>query len=514
MNPLQELATQALLGTERRPPVLAALDGALGELLEAVSPADGALEINMLRRAGILAACADAGFMPALFSVDTPQASASEPYPAVTDPKWISALGEIFQDGPDRLREEALCKLAENGATLPPRLLPAALALAHKTPVLQPALLEVLGQRGRWLAQWQPDWAYALQTSDGEPDLALWEQGTLEARKAFLKRLRGRDPVLARALFDKALVELDARERLTLLEPFAVGLDPADEDFLEQRLTDRGKEVRLLAANLLARLPGSRYVGRMTARLAACLTHERKLLRQVWNIEPPAAFEADWKADAIEESRVKSEPLGERAWWLYQIARAVPLAWWSAHTRLSPADLVKWAKKTDWSEAIFRAWNEALARGGQPAWAEAFLAERKLPGLAVDLFEWLTQLPAAQRESHWLDLLKKTRRGGIGEWLSRIVQDGAPCSADFSRQVLQNAAIEAASDNARWDYSLRKALPDFICQIPVELLDEAGRNWPIDQPRAQYFSETVARVIAIAELRKTLHRPPSPRNPS
>ena len=96
----------------------------------------------------------------------------------------------------------------------------------------------------------------------------------------------------------------------------------------------------------------------------------------------------------------------------------------------------------------------------------------------------------------------------------RQVQDGAPCSADFSRQVLQNAAIEAASDNARWDYSLRKALPDFICQIPVELLDEAGRNWPIDQPRAQYFSETVARVIAIAELRKTLHRPPSPRNPS
>ena len=136
MNPLQELATQALLGTERRPPVLAALDGALGELLEAVSPADGALEINMLRRAGILAACADAGFMPALFSVDTPQASASEPYPAVTDPKWISALGEIFQDGPDRLREEALCKLAENGATLPPRLLPAALALAHKTPAV------------------------------------------------------------------------------------------------------------------------------------------------------------------------------------------------------------------------------------------------------------------------------------------------------------------------------------------------------------------------------------------
>ncbi len=512
MNPLHDLATQMLLGSERRPPVLTPLSGAVGEWLDAAIPSDTALELGVLRRAGVLAACADAGYVPAASPVEPPLVCAAEPLPLVSDPHWHAALITIFQDGPDPLRQEALRQLAHYGAVLPSGALPLALTVAAKTPDLQAPLRRVLGQRGRWLARCNPDWTYALGGDEADLDNALWEHGTLETRKHFLQQLRRRDPAAARTLLETALAELEARERLTLLEPLTIGLDAGDENLLEKRLTDRSKEVRNLAANLLARLPDSRYVARMSARLSPCLRQERKLLRHHWVIEPPSTFGEDWKADAIEPTRAKSESLGERAWWLYQIARAVPLDWWSVQLGMSPAELIGWAKKSDWSEALFRAWDEALSREHHPAWAVAFLAESKLPGLTLDPFALIDYLPPAEREAHWLRRLKKSDRGGgLSELLHHISRSVDDCSTDFAREMLRHIRTVVASDAGKWDYPLRHALPDFICRIPVSVLEETLPNWPIE-PEAQYFSETLARLLAIAEQRKILHRPPIPRN--
>ena len=513
MNPLQELATQSLLGTERRPPVLIPLSGAVGELLDAAHRPDTALEVGLLRRAGVLAACADAGYIPPTAVAELAPVCAAESQPPVTDLHWLTALAEIFQDGPDLLQREALRQLAEYDALLPPKILPVTLTVASKTPALQPLLLPVLSQRGRWLAQFNPDWGYALGGTDqAESDPSLWEQGTLEVRKAFLKQLRHRDPAAARDLLETALAELDARERLALLEQLTISLNLSDEAFLEKRLADRSKEVRHLAASLLARLPESRYVARMSARLVPCLHQERKLLRQRWVIEPPGAFGADWKADAVEETRAKSESLGERAWWLYQIARAVPLTWWTTRLALSPTELMDWAKKTDWSEALFRAWYDALLRERNPVWVAAFLEQGKLPGLSLEPLTLIELLPSDAREMHWLRLLKTPiRRVGLSELLHRIVLSATPCSADFSRDVMRHIRATIASDAGKWDYPLRHVLPNFICLIPAQLLSEAVQNWPIE-PEATYFSETLARLLAIAERRKILHRPPTVRN--
>jgi hypothetical protein len=108
------------------------------------------------------------------------------------------------------------------------------------------------------------------------PDITLWENGTLEQRKLFLGRLRETDPDEARSLLQDGFAQLDARERAGLLEAITTGIGPADEDFLETLLGDRSKEVRQLAASLLARLPSSRYLARMAGRMAACLKQERK----------------------------------------------------------------------------------------------------------------------------------------------------------------------------------------------------------------------------------------------
>lgn len=511
MTQLRELAAQVLLGTERRPPVLPTLSGALGELVDAACPPDMDAAIRALRTAGVMAVYADAGWRAPHTDDDLPEACPGEPLPHAADPVLVSALRQIFDAGPALLCHEALQKLASNATCLTPSLLPSVLSLGQKTPQLRPALLPALGQRGLWLARLNPAWSYVSTGPQEAPDITLWENGTLEQRKLFLGRLRETDPDRARSLLHDGFAQLDARERAGLLESVGTGTGPADEDFLETLLGDRSKEVRQLAASLLARLPSSRYLARMAGRMAACLKHERKLFREVLVLDAPEQFGDGWKNDGLEQTRAKSESLGERAWWLYQIARALPLAWWPAHTGMSPADLTKWAMGTDWSEALFRAWGEVLMRQPDAAWATAFLTHAPLIGLSADVFDLLACLPLAEREQHWLRMLEGGPRSiARGDLLGLIVQDCSPggveLSAGFASRVLREIRGALTANANKWDYALRKTLPEFVCLIPPACFADATQGWPATSPETEYFSETLARILSIVELRKTLNR--------
>lgn len=511
MNLLHELASQVLLGTERRPPVLPQVSGALGDLLNACCPHDTELEVRILRSAGAMAICADAGFVPADAGQDLPEPCPPEDLQPVADPSLRSVLHRIIDDGPDPLRREAMQKLAMKGACLPPRLLPRTLSLGQKTPELRSVLLPVLGQRGLWLAKLNPSWSYAVGGLGPALDMTFWEDGTLEQRKQFLGRLRETDPGKARGCLQEQFAELDARERASLLAQMNIGLNPSDEEFLEALLADRSKEVRQLAASLLARLPTSGYGVRMAERLSACLKQERKLFRQVLTLEAPEHFCADWKADALEEARSKSESLGERAWWLYQIARAVPLAWWPAKTGMATAELIKWVRGTDWSEAILRAWSEALMRQPDADWAAAFLDNPATVGPEIDVFDLLACLPLSEREQHWLRMLDAAPRYiARGDLLGRIADafttGSQELSEGFARRVLREVRATLHTDASKGDYALRKSLPEFVCLVPPACFPDAVEGWPAGQPETEYFSETLARVLVIVEQRKTLYR--------
>ncbi|MFT3735205.1 MAG: DUF5691 domain-containing protein [Rhodocyclaceae bacterium] len=518
MSQLDQLATEVLLGTERRAPGLPSLPEALSRLLDAACPADTSTETRVLRTAGVLAACAAAGYVPPASLRETLAVSAAERLQPVADAALGECLRQLLAAGPDALRAEACRLLAGTGACLPPRLLPRALSLGQKTPALRGALLQVLGQRGDWLARQDAGWAWAVGAQEEVLDPALWEHGTLDQRKLYLDKLRRRDAAAARTLLQNGFAQLDARERSALLEQLATGLTTADEDFLEALLADRSKEVRLLAGRLLSAVPGSRYVARMGARMAACLVQERKLFRQVLTLEAPTAFGADWKDDALEETRAKSETLGDRAWWLYQIARALPLAWWPQQTGMTPAELIKWLAGTDWSEAVLRAWGEAMQREAAADWAEAFLVAPPIKGFLFDVFAFIECLPLAQREQHWLRLIEAGgRRFAMGDLLMRLLQNlphDTTLSADFVQRVLREVRKGLPSDASKYDYNLRKALPEFVCHIPATSLREAAEGWPMGRPDTEYFTETLAAVLAIVEQRRILHSTLTQRKPT
>lgn len=505
MDALQQLVAQALLGSERSFQGLPKAPGEFGALMDAISSQTPAPELQILRAAGAFGLAQLAGFQPASATISIAAPSLGEATPL---PKpLLDSLPELFRANPLRLQLDALKTFIRANANLPAGIQPLLFDLGRKQPGLQSNLKVLAGESGRWLAGLNSEWAYLLE--DPELDQTLWDNGSREQRLDFFIHLRSSDADKARELLGTELSNMDARERTGLVDALRTGLNSNDEPLLETLLRDRSKEVRSSAAGLLGALPDSRYVQQMIERVQTCIRTERKLLRSVIKLEPPEVFDPAWKADGIEENRPANEPLGQRAWWLFQLMRNLPLAWWETQLALSPAELLKWAATTDWNLVLLRAWYGSVLREANSLWANAFLQHKLPKDFFWNPFELIESLPTADRESFWLAQWdnghKQMARGLL---LNRIVtsigpQGDSPSPA-FARRLLATLKKELPEDHSKWDYELRTSIVEFACLIPTALLDEAGEGWPMDNPATQFFSETLSRLLQVIRQRKLL----------
>ena len=374
----------AMVGTDRHAAPLPTWPGEIGAVLaaladarrpDAVSSDIDQAAADVLRAAGVLTVCGLAGARPQARAASATPPAAVDAMPVADDPAIANAFAWTLAEGPDRLRHTFFLRFAQAGLRLPHAVLPIALELARGSVALRPAIQPLLGERGVWLARQRDDWKFAdgvIAVDDHDP--RQWTDGTLEQRKAFLAAERARDPCAARERFAAALPELPAKERAELARGLAVGLSLADEALLDQLRNDRGQDVRAVALELLLRLPDAAHPKRAAERLAALMSRGSLLAGRRWTIEPPAEAAGDWKADQVDPV-VGIGNMGQRAWWLYQLVRQVPLAWWPAHTGLGIQQLAAWADGNEWGEALWLGWRDVLRRAPDIAWAEALLDE-------------------------------------------------------------------------------------------------------------------------------------------
>jgi len=510
MTALTTLATTALLGTERRPPEWPAPAGPLGDLLAKIPREE--TERALLQTAGVLATCHLAGWMPPIL----PEAVTPAPadiLPTETSDALLQTLASILSDGPTRLQAEAFQKLAAGNRSLPHRLLPKALDAGRRSVALRAFLLPVLGQRGSWLAAQNEAWAFAIGVGADALDEDVWQHGSLDQRRLYLTTLRSRDAARAREHITTACTTEGARERTAFIECLTTSLSLDDQEVLESLLTDKSKEARQAAARLLASLPDSRYMQRMVARLQPCLSLEKKFLRgTAITLEPPAAYSPEWKTDLIEEAKPKGLAMGERAWWLLQIVRATPLSWWETQTSLSPAELIDWARKSDWSEALLQGWATAQAQQRSVEWAEAFLSTEVPPGSSLNVLDLLATLPLPLREKHFLRLFTSTdarQASSLSTLLDRFIEsiplDAAPLSLEWGKSLLDFLKRRVNSGEARYDWQLRATLVELACLLPPALFDDAANGWDITKAEVQPFAESIARVSIVLDQRGQLH---------
>ncbi|MER0247194.1 DUF5691 domain-containing protein [Streptomyces sp. HSW2009] len=384
-----ELVAAALLGTDRRTPPVAPRPGqeAATALLEAA-----ALH-TVQHRAGLRPAAARPRPAPAPDDPrpDLPAAARVRLAMLLTERAGTGGGGSRTAPDLAELLPQWLSAANGHGYRAPSALLPALLDAARARTDLRPAALALAGPHALWLARLNPDWKFALRggpaggagasdaaASDAALDAAatrqIWEEGLFAERVALLAALRRQDPAAARELIAGTWAAERAEDRLMFLDSLREGLTPADEPFVEQALSDRSRNVRSTAAELLSALPDSALAARMAVRSLACVTLRESADggRAEVVVEPPGECDSEMQRDGV----VAKPPSGrgERSWWLGQLVEATPLdAWLRQFAGRTPADVLALPVADDWQAELHAAWGRAAVRQRNADWARALL---------------------------------------------------------------------------------------------------------------------------------------------
>ncbi len=519
MSDGEHLLRAALVGTERpwslsadvpQDPVAQMLRDALART---APDAPGLL----LRLAGAYGICQRAGWT-APVAPRPPVAPALPESRVLANAAWSQLLSQALALGPQRLQHQVLAGMDHSVLRAPPAVLPTLLQAGRQNLALRERMLPVLGERGRWLAQQNSEWSYAFGVQEQADSQTQWAHGSLEQRCAVLRSQRAISPAAARERLQADWDTLGAKDRGALLATLQTGLCADDEAFLTAQLKDRAQEVRARAADLLAALPGSDYSQRMVARLTPLLTHsapERgvvgRLLGRVlpgadtpWSVDAPEAADAHWKSDQLEAERPKYETLGERAWWLFQLASRCPLSWWCSHTGLEPAGLVALAQASDWTEALLRGWRHALARQGDAAWALALL-QASIDARWDGRTAALDRLSPAQREAF---LLSQLDDGAKMHEVAASCLDGCAAHAHLGPTVSQRLAslLRQRIDAGALvnDYALRNQLPEWACVLHPSALPLLA-DLPRSAEETASLSDCLTLLAHVVHSRRQLY---------
>ncbi|MFB6957384.1 DUF5691 domain-containing protein [Streptomyces sp. NPDC056309] len=516
----EELVTTALLGTDRRTPP----GGAPGRTAP-VALLDAAAVQTVRRRAGLRPAPAARRPEPAPEDPRPPLPAAAARRLAVLLADRPGAAGGRRGTAPDlmELLPQWLAAANAHGYAPPPEALPALLDAARGRTDLRPAALAFGGPRALWLAGLNPDWRFALRaapgtgaTQSGSEDAdrvrRLWEEGLFAERVALLASIRARTPAAARELLADSWATERAEDRLMFLDSLRTGLGPADEAFLEQALSDRSRNVRSTAAELLSALPGSALAARMAARARSCVAVDHTRATPTLVVEAPHECDSAMERDGIAPRAPAGR--GERSWWLGQLVEAAPLGTWSGRLGgRAPREIVALPVADGWQGELHAAWCRAAVRQRDAQWARALLGPPAAPEAggpgAVSLAErakLLGTLDAADR-ADWVAGFIAAH--GLPEAFQLLGVCAVPWAAPLGRAVVDALNIARDAGSYPWSFSGVMGLAE-RCLDPAEasrldgllaVPDEAEDASP---GAGGYWAEAFQRLVTTLRLRSAM----------
>ncbi|GGX85186.1 DUF5691 domain-containing protein [Streptomyces hiroshimensis] len=522
-----ELVTSALLGAGRRVPPVQARAGQD----TAAALLDAAAVETVQRRAGAVPAAAQARPAPAPQDARPPLPPAARRRLALLLADRGGGSGGRRGAAPDltELLPQWLAAANGHGYQAPPALLPALLEAARSRSDLRPEALVLGGSRARWLAALNPQWKYALRTgpaadtrhaggTPGTGDTGVWEEGLFAERAALLASVRQRDPAAARELLAGSWATERAEDRLMFLDALREGLSAQDEPFLERALSDRSRNVRATAAELLSALPGSALAARMAERARSCVSLDRTGEGEGPRIAVEAPHECD--KDMQRDGVVVKPPSGrgERSWWLAQIVEATPLAAWPERFGgRSPAQVVALPVADDWQPELHAAWCRAAVRQRDAEWARALLGPASSPPAAEgtswrDPAKLLSALPPDERAA-WVAEFVSAH--GLSDAFRLLGVCAVPWAEPLGRAIVD--ALDAARDAGGypWSFSgvmglaercLDPAQADRLEALTVLPKESPGSGTPGSGTAgaAAYWAEAFQRLVSTLRLRATM----------
>lgn len=532
------LQQSALVGAERLavPAILTTADVSTPATVQAVQMAlqqpAASVAAQVLRASAAASVLERSGWVPgSRIQLTAPLTAPAIPMPesrsAPDDAQLESLVEAIITEGPQDQLAPTFAVLNSAGLRLPHGLLVSALNQGRQSTELREWLLPVLGERGRWLATQNPQWAYAAGVQETADPEQIWQEGSIAQRVSLLEAERATDPAQARARLEASLKELNAKERAPMVAALHAGLSMDDEPLLEKLLADRSKEVRENAAQLLTRLPASAHSQRITAWLQSMLSQDAK---GEWQIEPPTEGNKDWERNGI-ALQLPAYVKGERSWWLQQLVALAPIDFWRKALDKSPEQLWDWSRRSDWKSALRQGWLRALDTQHDLRWLPLLQSMESDSRAQALLPPLLDQLSNEQREALWLDRLqRKQGQSALIDSVNNI--DDSMGAVDVLSPAISQWIVDALytatrgkqaqgnwhswqADQAVLACAKRlhaSVLPRFVdlWRTPVPEADlpaaSAEPKAPVEGPNAEANAEAIARLKAEQEARRARAR--------
>ena len=511
MSAWQNILGVAAIGTERQELTLSPSDSLLGRALDGLDVSDregallGAVALASLHRQAGLGAATDSLPLPDACAVDQlPRCSTAAgrhlalmlggEFKEVL-PEWLAALRGAGR----RVREEHLPALLDRGA-------------AERA--LRPAVIEVSGERGRWLAAQNAAWGWA--SAGAEPD--EWETAGRDARFSLLRSLRETEPRRAVELLSSTWKNEPAKDRLLFIQALRAGLGDEDEPFLSEALDDRSAEVRRSATDLLLCLPSSRLTQLVGERVGPLLTYRKPTLRKpLIEVDLPEDPER-WQRE--NQLRLEFPPagavpqtLGKKGLWLLHAVGCVPPAFWCAAWSKRPEEVLAAAANSEWREALLSGLASASARYADVGWIEAILSDWETRQALVretdaKIYELASRLPGDLLEAFILKELSSERAGG-GPYNSTVwmlLAHRRGWGGELSRAVAAFAKEVVSSGRANESVGrhLIANLKHFALYVPPALADELSSGWPSDAEG--FWQKPVEEFQTVLSFRRDMLR--------
>ncbi|MFE5948299.1 DUF5691 domain-containing protein [Streptomyces sp. NPDC056480] len=518
----EELVTSALLGTDRRVPArLGALPGRdlPGALL------DAAALHTVRRRAGLRPG-------PAVPPPEPAPEDHRRPLPGAARRRLDQLLAGRAAPSPAGRRGAApdlaellpqwLALANERGFKAPAATLPSLLDAARARTDLRPQALLLAGPRGLWLARLNPEWRFALRGAgagtslpdpgDREGVRALWDEGLFAERVALLCAVRTEEPSAGLALLASTWPAERAEDRLMFLDSLRTGLSGADEEFLEEALGDRSRNVRATAAELLSALPASALAGRMAGRAVTCVGLDRTAESPTITVEAPHECDSAMQRDGLAATPPAGR--GERSWWLGQLVEAAPLSCWPPRFGgRGPEEIVALPVADDWQAELHAAWCRAAVRQRDADWSRALLGSPATPPATgpgtsslAERAQLLSTLPPEER-ARWVGAFIAAH--GLSEAFQLLGVCEVPWAEPLGGAVIDALDIAREAGSYPWSFSGVMGLAE-RCLAPeaarqLESLTARPEEAEDISPGAGgYWSEAFQRLVSTLRLREAM----------
>lgn len=419
-------------------------------------------------------------------------------------------LQYILLHNHDEILLEFLDLLAEQNSIVPPVFLPDLLQYGASNPALQSRILNSIGHRGTWLAQFVPNWNYATTTSLKNQAEEVFFYGILSERISYIKQLHQKNPLKAIDLLEEVWASESYANRADFIKAIGDSLVADDEPFLEKALSDTRKEVREPAANLLATLANSSLVQRMQQLIQTLISYDAQ--QDLFLVELPNSCTDTMKRDGIQARKEPLKGQGPKANQLAQIISKIAPQWWVDTFDKSPEQLLSLAAKTEWKNIFVWAWAMAAKNFGAKDWIIAchrfylntflksnwsnFPIDFLYENLSNDLFNLLAA-----------DYLKTDVRPTLSDdhpIVNFLLAEGQKWNDAISLTVIQRIQKTILKDSYVFQWSLKAILKRAAFSISPHLYDQISEGWPIDSTAWLYWQKEVNSLLDILKFRLQL----------